>query len=101
LTQKQLAAALGVESVTVSRWERGVSSPSLVRLRRIAELTATRIDDLVPTADTEKADAAELATLRVELAETRELVERVAQALDRLAPPPSSAESARRRQKTK
>ena len=39
LTQKQLAEELGVESITVSRWERGVTSPSLPRLRRVAELT--------------------------------------------------------------
>lgn len=87
LTQKQLAEALGVESITVSRWERGVTTPSLPRLRRIAELTQTTVSDLVRTPDAVTAHAAELAALREELAETRELVDRVAQALERMAPP--------------
>ena len=91
LTQKQLAQGLGVESITVSRWERGVTSPSLPRLARIAELTATSIGDLVRNTDATTADAAELSAIREELAETRELVERVAQALERLAQPRSSA----------
>jgi transcriptional regulator with XRE-family HTH domain len=91
LTQKQLAQALGVDSITVSRWERGVNSPSLPRLARIAELTATSIGDLVRNADAATAEAAELSAIREELAETKELVERVAQALERLAQPRSSA----------
>jgi transcriptional regulator with XRE-family HTH domain len=41
LTQKQLAEVLAVESITVSRWERGVTTPSVSRLRRIAEITGT------------------------------------------------------------
>jgi hypothetical protein len=68
-----------------------VTSPSLARLRRIAELTATSVSDLVRSAEAPKADAAELAALRVELAETRELVERVARALERLTPQSSAA----------
>jgi transcriptional regulator with XRE-family HTH domain len=91
LTQKELAEALGVASITVSRWERGVTSPSLPRLRGIAELTAMSIGDLVRNADAATADAAELLAIREELAETRELVERVAHALERLAQPRSSA----------
>jgi transcriptional regulator with XRE-family HTH domain len=93
LTQKQLAEALGVEPITVSRWERGVTSPSLPRLRRIAELTETTVSDLVRTPDAATSHAVELAALREELAETRELVDRVAQALERLAPSRSSAGS--------
>ena len=89
LTQKQLAAELGVESITVSRWERGVTSPSLGRLRRIAELTETTVSDLVRAPDAVTGQAAEIAALREELAETRELVDRVARALERLAQPAS------------
>jgi transcriptional regulator with XRE-family HTH domain len=85
LTQKQLAEALGVESITVSRWERGVTSPTLPRLRRIAELTETSVSDLVRAPDAASAHAVELAALREELAETRELVNRVARTLDQLA----------------
>ena len=95
LTQKQLAEKLGVESITVSRWERGVTSPSLPRLRRIAEITETTVSDLVRSPDTASAHAVELAALREELAETRELVDRVARALERLAPPRSSEGSSR------
>ena len=89
LTQKQLAETLGVESITVSRWERGVTTPSLPRLRRIAELTGTTVSDLVRTPDAATAHAAELAALREELAETRGLVDRVAQALERMAQTPA------------
>ena len=95
LTQKQLAERLEVESITVSRWERGVTSPSLPRLRRIAEITETTVSDLVRSPDTASAHAVELAALREELAETRELVDRVARALERLAPPRSSEGSPR------
>jgi len=93
LTQKQLAEALGVESITVSRWERGVTTPSLPRLRRIAEITETTVSDLVRAPDAATAHAVELAALREELAETRELVDRVARALERLAPARSDAGS--------
>jgi transcriptional regulator with XRE-family HTH domain len=84
LTQKQLAAELGVEAITVSRWERGVTTPSLPRLRRVAELTETTVSDLVRAPDAATAHAVELAALREELAETRELVDRVARTLDLL-----------------
>ena len=74
-----------MESITVSRWERGVTTPSLPRLRRIAEITETTVSDLVRAPDAATAHAVELAALREELAETRELVNRVALTLDRLA----------------
>ncbi len=67
-----------------------MTSPSLPRLRRIAELTETTVSDLVRTQDTVSAQAAELAAIREELAETRELVDRVVKALERLAPPRSN-----------
>jgi transcriptional regulator with XRE-family HTH domain len=93
LTQKQLAEALDVEAITVSRWERGVTTPSLNRLRRIAELTQTTVSDLVRTPDAVTGQAAELAALREELAETRELVDRVARTLERLAQPRLAGDS--------
>jgi len=95
MTQKQLADQLEVESITVSRWEREVTSPSLPRLRRIAELTGTTVSDLVRAPDAATAHAVELAALREELAETRELVDRVARTLDWIARAPSSADSLR------
>ena len=84
LTQKQFAEALGVESITVSRWERGVTTPSLWRLQRVAELTGTHVSDLLRV-DARLEHVGELAALKEELAETRELIARVAQAVDRLA----------------
>jgi transcriptional regulator with XRE-family HTH domain len=93
LTQKQLAEAVGVESITVSRWERGVTSPSLSRLRRIAEITKTTVSDLVRAPDAATAHAVELAALREELAETRALVDRVVRTLDQLAQPRLEASS--------
>lgn len=93
MTQKELAQALGVESITVSRWERGVTIPTLPRLRRVAELTETTVSDLVRAPDAATGHAAELAALREELAETRELVDRVARALERLARPRSAPDS--------
>ena len=93
LTQRQLAESLGVEAITVSRWERGVTVPSLPRLRRIAERTETTVSDLVRAPDAVTGQAAELAALREELAETSELVDRVARALERLARPRSASGS--------
>ena len=84
-----------MEAITVSRWERGVTTPSLARLRRIAEITQTTVSDLVRTPDSVTGQAAELAALREELAETRELVDRVARTLERLAQPRSSGDSLR------
>ncbi len=38
LTQEQLALRLGVQSLTVSRWERGVSQPSPMAQAQLARL---------------------------------------------------------------
>jgi transcriptional regulator with XRE-family HTH domain len=73
-----------VESITVSRWERGATSPSLTRLRAVATVTSSALGDLVRSEDGLSAHAEELAGFRRELAETRALVERVASALERL-----------------
>lgn len=84
LTQKQLAEALGVASLTVSRWERGVSTPSIPRLRQIAELTSSELTTLIRSVDATARVAAELAAIREDIAETRKLVARVAESLERL-----------------
>lgn len=95
LTQKQLAEVLEVEPITVSRWERDVTTPSLARLRRIAQVTETTVGDLVRAPDALSAESAELAALREELAETRALVDRVARALEQLARPRPASDSLR------
>jgi transcriptional regulator with XRE-family HTH domain len=38
-TQRELADELGVDPITVSRWERGAIEPSGRRIREIAEAT--------------------------------------------------------------
>lgn len=84
LTQRQLGNKLGVESITVSRWERGATSPSLARLEQIARVTGTPLGELVSFGRAGP-HAAELSALRVEFAELRGLVDRMVRALDRLA----------------
>jgi transcriptional regulator with XRE-family HTH domain len=39
MTQRDLADALGVDPITVSRWERGVNELTTRKLRKIAEAT--------------------------------------------------------------
>jgi transcriptional regulator with XRE-family HTH domain len=47
LTQEQLAEHLGVDTETVSRIERGVTSPSLATLERISIALATKMAALL------------------------------------------------------
>ena len=55
----------------------------------LARLTQTTVSDLVRAPDASTSHAVELAALREELAETRELVNRIARTLDGLARPRS------------
>jgi transcriptional regulator with XRE-family HTH domain len=45
--QRDLAEAMGVADLTVSRWERGVSPPSIRRLHSIAEALGTTTEALL------------------------------------------------------
>lgn len=47
LTQAQLAERLGVDTETLSRFERGKHLPSLVTLERLAELLLTTVAELL------------------------------------------------------
>ena len=47
LTQVQLAERLGVETETLSRFERGKSIPSLLTLEKISQLLSTSVADLL------------------------------------------------------
>jgi transcriptional regulator with XRE-family HTH domain len=47
LTQRQLAARLGCESIKVSRWERGANEPRIDTLREIAAALGTTAAALV------------------------------------------------------
>jgi transcriptional regulator with XRE-family HTH domain len=77
LTQKELGARLGCESITVSRWERGVTSPSLRTLERVSVITKVPLSDFVV------GDGAPNVILD-ELRLLRELVEKIEQKLNSL-----------------
>ena len=47
MTQQELAERVGIESVTLSRMETGVSIPSIARLADIADALDTRLAELV------------------------------------------------------
>ncbi len=47
MTQQELAERVGIESVTLSRMETGVSLPSIARLADIADALDTRLAELV------------------------------------------------------
>lgn len=47
MTQEQLAAALGVTFASVSKWERGVATPELNLIARMADLFGVSLDTLV------------------------------------------------------
>ena len=46
-TQQALALKLGIYSVSVSLWERGVKNPDLYRLESIAKVLGCSVADLV------------------------------------------------------
>jgi transcriptional regulator with XRE-family HTH domain len=46
LNQKELALKIGVEPSRISRWLDGTGEPSATQIRRIADITATNVDDL-------------------------------------------------------
>lgn len=70
--QKELAAAVNVEPVTVSRWERGVNMPDLGKLERIAEATGRPLTFFVQEP---AATPSEIDGLRDELRQQRALTE--------------------------
>jgi len=84
--QKHLAAEVSVEPITVSRWERGATTPDLEVLRNVADVTGKPLSFFVDApgrpATPELADAA----ARIEAAATRvaEESERIAVLLSEL-----------------
>jgi transcriptional regulator with XRE-family HTH domain len=81
--QKHLAAAMQVEPITVSRWERGATTPGLAALRLVAEKTGKPVSYFVGSAETaapaelaQRVDALEQSLARVE--------QKLAALLDRL-----------------
>ncbi|CAD5106881.1 helix-turn-helix domain-containing protein [Zestomonas carbonaria] len=59
LTQAQVAEAMGVEKETISRMENGVISPTLSRLKQIADVLDCSLSDLFRTGSTDIYDQAE------------------------------------------
>ena len=47
MTQEQMATALGCSQKDVSGWERGVHSPRVDVLIKMADVLGCRIDDLI------------------------------------------------------
>lgn len=79
--QKHLAAEVAVEPITVSRWERGATTPDLDVLRAVAEATGKPLGFFVDDADARaRVQASPDALERLEAAS-----ERIAEASDRIA----------------
>jgi len=57
-TQDQLAERLGVDAETISRFERGVTVPSLITLDQLAKVLKSRTADLLSASSTEPTDQA-------------------------------------------
>ena len=47
MTQTEVAAKLGVSSVAVHQWETGRSKPKVNRLKSVAEILHTTVEDLL------------------------------------------------------
>ena len=71
MTQEQLALVLDVDPVTVSRFERGVTLPSLPTLHRMADIFGIPLARMFEDAPQEKrTDAETLGVLMVSLSQT-------------------------------
>ena len=47
VTQLKLAKSLKVDQSTVSKWEKGITSPSIQTLKKIAQVLNCTVDDLI------------------------------------------------------
>lgn len=47
MTQRQVAQALGVDVVTVSRWETGTREPNISTHKELAQLYGCTVDELI------------------------------------------------------
>lgn len=65
ITQRQLAAKLGVEQETISRFERGVTLPPLSRLLDLIDIFDIPLNELLCECATHPADYATRLTLRL------------------------------------
>lgn len=58
ITQKQLAEAIGVDHTVISKFEKGITSPSVSRLEQIAKVLDVRVDTLLTGEEDESMPAA-------------------------------------------
>ena len=72
MTQEQLALALDVDSVTISRFERGVTLPSLPSLHKIAGIFGVALPRLLEEAPSIKFAEAEMIAALMETLSTDE-----------------------------
>jgi transcriptional regulator with XRE-family HTH domain len=79
--QKHLAAHVEVEPITVSRWERGATTPDLDVLRVVAEATGKPLSYFVDQGP----EAPEPAALEVAVERIESAADRVAAAAERIA----------------
>ncbi len=54
MTQESLAAAIGVTQAAVSMWEAGNRNPDIKTAKKIAQILACSVDELLATVDTEQ-----------------------------------------------
>ena len=47
MTQMELAKACGVSVGTVSRWEKGISDPTITQAKKIGEICGVHYDDII------------------------------------------------------
>lgn len=59
-TQANVAEKLGLDTETISRFERGVSLPSLATLDRLAQVLKTSVGDLLSESSSQPSDQAEI-----------------------------------------
>ena len=52
LSQQQIASALGVTKITVSRWERAQAEPSIETFQRLCKLLNVHVSDFFDNEDT-------------------------------------------------
>lgn len=58
MTQREFAAAInGLDTLAISRWERGVSLPRQENLQALAQVTGRKVSWFYRDAETEKASA--------------------------------------------
>lgn len=89
--QKELAAAVHVEPVTVSRWENGHAMPTTATIRKIAEALEVPMRDLL--VDPLPAHPSEVEELRAEVQALHEVVEALVARIDRVLQEPGPPQS--------